>query len=68
MSPVLSTDGWRPGHPAGGVPAHFGGGQYAHAAAYTVLIITRTLPVKLPLHADTTRVGAQHPCTCPLQL
>jgi hypothetical protein len=41
MSPVHSTNGWRPGHPAGGVPVHFVGRQYAHAAACATLIITR---------------------------
>jgi hypothetical protein len=55
MCPVHSTDGRRLGHPAGGVPVRSSGRQYARAAAYTVLIITRTLPVKLPLHADTTQ-------------
>jgi hypothetical protein len=30
----------------GGVPVHSIGRQYAHAAAYTMLIITRALPRK----------------------
>jgi hypothetical protein len=55
MCPVHSGDERRPGHPAGGMPVRSGGRQYARAAAYTVLIIPRTLPVKLPLHADTTQ-------------
>jgi hypothetical protein len=55
MCLVHSTDRRRPGHPAGGVPIHSGGMQYARAAAYTMLIITHTFPVKLPLHADTTQ-------------
>jgi hypothetical protein len=66
MCPIHSADGWRAGHPAGGVPVRSGGRQYARAAAYTVLIITRTLPVKLPLHADTTQaadIRAQGDCT-----
>jgi hypothetical protein len=66
MCPVHSADGRRPGHPAGGVPVRSGDRQYAHAAAYTVLIITRTLPVKLPPHADTTQtanIRAQGDCT-----
>jgi hypothetical protein len=46
MCPVHSADGRRPGHPAGGVPVHSVGRQYARAAAYTMLIITRTLPRK----------------------
>jgi hypothetical protein len=46
MCPVHSADRRRPGHPAGGVPAHSVGRQYARAAAYTILIITRTLPRK----------------------
>jgi hypothetical protein len=66
MSPVHSADGQRPGRPAGGVPVHFGGRQYDRAAAYTVLIITRTLSGKLPLHANTTQtvdIKAQGDCT-----
>ena len=66
MCPVHSADGRWPGHPAGGVPVRSGGRQYARAAAYTVLIITRTLQVKLPLHADTTQaadIRAQGDCT-----
>jgi hypothetical protein len=46
MCPVHSADGRRPGHPASGVPIHSVGRQYARAAAYTMLIITRTLPRK----------------------
>jgi hypothetical protein len=41
MCPVHSAYGRRPGHPAGGVPVRSGGRLYAHATAYTVLIITR---------------------------
>jgi hypothetical protein len=52
MCPVHSADGRRPGHPAGGVPVRSGGRQYARAAAYT-----RTSPMKVPLHADTTQVA-----------
>jgi hypothetical protein len=66
MCPVHSADGRRLGHPAGGVPIRSGGRRYARAAAYTVLIITRMLPVKLPLHADTTQaadIGAQGDCS-----
>jgi hypothetical protein len=44
MCHVLSADGWRPGHLAGGVPVHSIGRQYARAAAYTVLIVARKLP------------------------
>jgi hypothetical protein len=46
MCPVHTADGQRPGHPAGGVPVHSVGRQYARAAAYAVLIITRTLSRK----------------------
>jgi hypothetical protein len=55
MCPVHSTDGWRPGHPAGGVPVRSDGRQCACAVESTVLIITRTLTGKLPLHANTTQ-------------
>jgi hypothetical protein len=57
MCLVHSTDGRRPGHPVGSVPVRSGGRQYARAAAYTMLIITRTLLVKLPLHADTMQAA-----------
>jgi hypothetical protein len=66
MCPVHSDDERRPSHPAGGVPVRSGGRQYARTAAYTVLIITRTLPVKLPLHDDTMQaadIRAQGECT-----
>jgi hypothetical protein len=46
MCPVHSADGRRPGYPEGGMPVHSIGRQYARAAAYTMLIITRTLPRK----------------------
>jgi hypothetical protein len=49
MSPVHSVDGRRPGHPAGGVPVHSIGRQYAHTAA---LIMTRALPRKQPRHIN----------------
>jgi hypothetical protein len=52
MSPVHSTDGQRPGHPAGGVPVNSTGRQYARAAAYTMLIITRALPRKQLRHIN----------------
>jgi hypothetical protein len=57
MCHVHYADGRRPGHPAGGVPVHSAGRQYARAAAYTMPIITRMSPVKLPLHADTTQAA-----------
>jgi hypothetical protein len=41
MCLVHSADGRRPCHPAGGVPVRSGDRLYAHAAAYTVFIITR---------------------------
>jgi hypothetical protein len=46
MCQVHSADRRRLGHPAGGVPVHSVGRQHARAAAYTMLIITRTLPKK----------------------
>jgi hypothetical protein len=48
MCPVHSAGGRRPNHPAGGVPVHAVGRQYARAAAYTVLIMPRSLPRKQP--------------------
>jgi hypothetical protein len=54
MCPVHSAGRRRPGRPIGGVPVYSIGRQYARAAECTVLIITRTLPGKLPLHANAT--------------
>jgi hypothetical protein len=48
MCLVHSADGRRPNHLAGGVPIHSVGRQYARAAAYIVLIMTRALPRKQP--------------------
>jgi hypothetical protein len=48
MCPIHSANERRPNHPAGGVPVHFVGRQYARSAAYTVLIMARTLPRKQP--------------------
>ena len=53
MSPVHSADGRRPDHPAGGVPVHSVGRQYAHAAACTTLIMTHALPREQPRHINT---------------
>jgi hypothetical protein len=64
MCPIHSTGRRRPGRPAGGVPVHSVGRQYAHAAECTVLIITCT--GKLPLHANATQtvdIRAQGDCT-----
>jgi hypothetical protein len=66
MCPVHSAGRRRPGRPAGGVPVHSVGRQYAHAAECTVLIITRTLPGKLPLHVNamqTADIRTQGDCT-----
>jgi hypothetical protein len=52
MCPVHFADGLRPGHPASGVLVRSGGRQYNRAAAYTVLIIIRMRPGRLPLHAN----------------
>jgi hypothetical protein len=48
MCPVHSTGRRRPCHPAGGVPVQSIDKQYAHAARWTVSIITYTLPGELP--------------------
>jgi hypothetical protein len=53
MCPVHSADGWRPGHPAGGVPVHSDGRQYVRVVAYTILIMARTLPRKQPRDVNT---------------
>jgi hypothetical protein len=66
MCPVQSAGRRRPGRPACGVPVHSVGRQYARAAECTVLIITRTLPGKLSLHANATQtadIRAQGDCT-----
>jgi hypothetical protein len=59
MCPVHSADGRRPGHSADNVPVHYGGGQYTRAAENTVLIITRTLPGKLSLHANAMQISGR---------
>jgi hypothetical protein len=66
MCPVHSAGWQRTGRPAGSVPVHSVGRQYARTAACTMLIITRTLPGKLPLHANATQtvdIRAQGDCT-----
>jgi hypothetical protein len=95
MCPVHTTDGRRPGHPAGSVPIHSDGRQYARAAACAALIMTRAYQgscggistlyalqtlwrseFTLALQALVAsfylslgpHVGAQYPCTCPLEL
>jgi hypothetical protein len=57
MCPVYSAVRRRPGRPACGVSVHSVGRQYARAAECIVLIITRTLPGKLPLHANATQTA-----------
>jgi hypothetical protein len=52
MSHVHSAVGRRPGHPTGGVPVNSTGRQYARAATYTMLIITRALPRRQPRHTN----------------
>jgi hypothetical protein len=66
MCHVHSADTRRPGRPAGNVPVRSVGRQYARAAECTMHIITRTLPGKLPLHANATQtadIRAQGDCT-----
>jgi hypothetical protein len=46
MCLVHSSDEQRPSHPAGGVPVLSTSRQYASAAAYTMLMMSRTLPRK----------------------
>jgi hypothetical protein len=48
------------------MPVHSDGRRYAHAAACTVFIITRTLLGKLLLHAKATQtaeIRTQEDCT-----
>jgi hypothetical protein len=66
MCHVHSAGRQQPDRPTGGVPVHSVGRQYARTAACTVLIITRTLPGTLPLHANATQnvdIRAQGDCT-----
>jgi hypothetical protein len=56
MSHVHSTGRRRPGHPTSGGPIQSDSGQYAHTAARAMVIMTCTLPRKLPLHADTAQI------------
>jgi hypothetical protein len=51
--PIHSAGRRRPVHSAGGVPVHSTGRRYAHTAACTTPIITRTLPRKQPPHINT---------------
>jgi hypothetical protein len=44
-------------HSAGGMLVHSAGRQHSHTTVCIVLIITRTLPRKLPLHINTTRAA-----------
>jgi hypothetical protein len=57
LRPVHSTGRRRPIHSVGGVPVHSTGRRHAHTTACTTLIITRTLPRKLPLHINTARTA-----------
>jgi hypothetical protein len=66
MCPIHSAGRRRPGHPADRIPVQSIVKQYARAARCTVSIITYTLPRKLPLHVDTTRISyvrAQEDCS-----
>jgi hypothetical protein len=58
MCPVHSAGRRRQGHPTSSVPVQSDSGQYAHTAARAMVIMTCTLPRKLPLHADTTQISA----------
>jgi hypothetical protein len=61
MCPVHSADGRRPGHPAGGVPVHPVGRQYARAAAYSMLIITRRYQYRMRYgHHGARRSSGRH--------
>jgi hypothetical protein len=57
MRPVHSADRRQPVHSTDGVPVHSTSRQHAHTAACTALIITRTLPRKLPLHINIVRAA-----------
>jgi hypothetical protein len=66
LCPVHSVGRRCPGRSAGGVPIQSITEQCARAARSTVTIITRTLPVKLLLHANTTQIAdirAQGDCS-----
>jgi hypothetical protein len=54
LRPVHSAGRRRPVHSAGGMPIHSTGRRYAHTAACTTLIITRTLPRKQLPHNNTS--------------
>jgi hypothetical protein len=61
MCPVHSADGRRPGHPVGGVPVHSVGRQYARAATYTMLIITRRYQYRMRYgHYGARRSSGRH--------
>jgi hypothetical protein len=51
ICPVHSADGQQTSHLAGGVPVRAGGRQYARAATYTMLIITREASAARQYHA-----------------
>jgi hypothetical protein len=66
MCPIHSAGRQRLGRLAGGVPVRSAGRQYARAVARTVLIITHTLPGRLPLYANAMQVAdirTQGDCT-----
>jgi hypothetical protein len=56
MSHVHSAGRRRPGHPTSGGPVQSDSGQYAHTPARAMVIMTCTLPRKLPLHTDTVQI------------
>jgi hypothetical protein len=72
MRPVHSAGRRRPVHSAGRRrPVHSIGRQYAHAAACTILIITRALPRKQSQHINTawtTNIMAPGDCSGVLAL
>ena len=71
MRHVHSVGRRRPVHSVGGVPIHSTSRQYAHAAACTMLIITRALPRRQPQHintAGTTNIMAPGDCSGVLTL
>ena len=61
MCPVHSADRRQPGHPAGGVPVHPVGRQYARAAVYSMLIITRRYQYRMRYgHHGAQRSSGRH--------
>jgi hypothetical protein len=57
MRPIHFAGRQRPVHPTSGMPVRSTGRLYAHTAACTTPIITRTLPKKLSPHVNVARAA-----------